>query len=124
MSSRHGAGRTLRRLLTLALLALGVAACEPEAPEVDAIPRETFIATWVDLRSSVMRAGPGGITPAERTRIIERHGVTEDDLIGFAEAHGADVAYMKAVGDEVESELQDRGVPVDSAGRPGGDAAP
>ncbi len=67
--------------------------------------RETFIATYVDLRATAVRGETGTIDAEQRREILARHGVTEEGLIAFASAHGEDVEYMKGVWDEVETQL-------------------
>lgn len=89
-------------------LALGIFACggDPTAsPGATGLARETFIATYVDLRVAVGRQGTHELTDAERTRILADHGVTEADLLDFVEIHGTDVAFMRAVWDEIESRM-------------------
>ncbi|HEX9885312.1 MAG TPA: hypothetical protein VGA70_02450 [Longimicrobiales bacterium] len=107
--------RTLTPALLAAVLAFG---CRGEdtsttAPDLD---REVFIATYVDLRDAVLDRTDTVLDADTRRQILERHGVTADDLLAFAEAHGADVGYMRRVWDEVEERLnpQEVAVPEDS----------
>lgn len=89
-------------------LALGTFACggDPTAStEGSGMDRETFIATYVDLRIAVGRQGTHELSDAERTRILADHTVTEAEFLGFVEIHGADVAFMRAVWDEVEARM-------------------
>jgi len=89
-------------------LALALVACQGTQTEpVDAtvLDREAFIATYVDLRTSVIRGEAHELSDPERARILSDHGVTEDELTGFVEAHGSDVEFMRAVWDEVEARL-------------------
>ncbi len=76
-----------------------------EAPAATSIDRETFIATYVDLRAAAVRAGDKTVTAVQRAAILQQHGVTEDDLLAFATANGEKVAYMRGVWDEVEHRL-------------------
>jgi|SRR5690606_32428631 len=64
--------------------------------------RETFIEAYVDLRVAALRAEDGQLTDSARAEILSRHGVTADDLLGFAEARGTDLAYMRDVWNEIE----------------------
>ena len=98
-----------RRILSLALL-LAAAACGGGDPAVptDVIDRETFIATYVELREAAI-ATPDFRAPAQvRDEILARHGVDAESLIRFAEAHGADLDYMNQVWTEVETRIQGR----------------
>lgn len=99
--------RRVRALAWGALLGLA-AACGGDAASpstYDGVDRETFIATYVDLRTAAIRAEDHELSDAERARILTRHGVTEEALLGFAAFHGEDVAFMRGVWDEVEARL-------------------
>lgn len=108
------AGRS-RRIATALALGLALAAgctTEPEA----AIERETFVATWVDLRRAAMASPDVPITPSERERILSEHGVTDQELLDFAEVHGGDVPYMAQVWEEVEARMGGTEAAGDSTG--------
>jgi hypothetical protein len=98
------------RFPLLCAVLLACAGCGGAEPQ--AIDRETFIATYVDLRRSALQNTDKQITPAQRDEVLSRHGVGEEDLLGFVEVHGRDVDYMAAVWGEVEARLH----PQDSAG--------
>lgn len=109
------AGRRPRLTAVLALiLAVVATGCttEPEA----AIDRDTFVATWVDLRRAAMTSPDAPITPAERTRILAEHGVTDEELLDFAAVHGGDVPYMAEVWEEVEARMGGTEAEGDSTG--------
>lgn len=97
------------RLGTLLLgLLLATGACGDDAPPRAApggIDEEKFIATYVDLRATAIRGDSFAITDAERAAILARHGVTEPELVDFAERNGANVEYMTTVWNEVEKRL-------------------
>ena len=102
------------RALGLAL-ALAAAACGGDRPTRAAeggIDRETFIATYVDLRATTIRGDSFAISDELRTQVVARHGVTEEDLLGFVGVHGEDAPFMRSVWDEVEARLDaDRVLP-------------
>lgn len=86
---------------------LATAGCGDDPAAASAsVDRETFIATYVDLRLSALGTPTGEITDAERERVLAKHQVTEDDLISFAEAYGSDPATMKDVWEQVRLRLQ------------------
>lgn len=87
------------------LLATGACGGDPD-PVVPGVDRETFVATYVDLRLSALGAPTGVITDAERERVLQEHGVTEEGLLAFAEAWGSDPERMKAVWEEVQRRLR------------------
>lgn len=90
-----------------AILALSVAAtagcgASPGTAPGDTIEREAFIATYVDLRIAALDSEGRMLTDTARTRVLTEHRITEDDLMTFAEVHGADVEFMNSLWDEVE----------------------
>jgi hypothetical protein len=90
---------------------------EPDAAEAaGAIDRETFIAAWVELRTAALVNGEGTLAPADRDRVLSGLGITEDDLLQFADLRGGDVEYMRGVWDEVERRLAPPPAVPDSAG--------
>lgn len=98
----------------LAALALGCSADEPAGAE-DAIDREVFIATYVDLRIAALDAETRQLTDEARDEVLAKHAVTEERLMEFADVYGRDVDFMTEVWNEVEVRLD--------AARPGDDAA-
>lgn len=101
--------RGLRRALGIPLLALVLAipACggaeEEATPPVEAIPRETFVSAYVDLRMAALR-DTAGISTEERESILGSHGITPADLVRFVEVYGEDPEALQ----EVWSDVQDR----------------
>lgn len=93
------------RLLCGFLLTAAVFACGGDASEAGTIDHETFVSTYVDLRASALGNDPREITDTARARILGEHGITEDELLMFAEVHGRDVDYMRDLWDEVEVRL-------------------
>ena len=117
----RGPASRLRFVLALALaVSAAPAACGREAEPAGVIDREAFIATWVDLRNAARRTGDP-LPEAERTRVLQEHGVTEDQLLGFADAHGDDPRYMAEVWTEVEARLRP---PADSVSTDSASAQP
>jgi hypothetical protein len=98
-------------------LALAMAACTPAAPET-AIDRETFVATYVDLRKAALRSPTRTLTDAQRDSVLAAHGVGEKDLVQFAEVRGADPDYMVALWSEVNALVSPPVPPAPSLGVP------
>jgi hypothetical protein len=97
----------LARLLP-ALIVAATASCSggpADAPAAASVDQEAFVATYVDLRATAVRSEKGTIDAEQRREILDRHGVTEAGLLAFAEEHGEDVDYMRAVWDDVEAKL-------------------
>ena len=99
------AARLRGPILALALLAGACGGGASEPAEAGGLDRETFITAYVDLRTAAIRTEGSRLTDGDRTSILSRHGVTEDQLLAFAELHGENVEYMRAVWDEVEARL-------------------
>lgn len=95
-----------RSVLAAGVVALAACGGDAAAPAGDpGTDRETFIATYVDLRTEVIRGSTHELGEEQRRAVLARHGVTEEDLMSFAEFHGRDVAFMREVWDEVEARL-------------------
>lgn len=86
--------------------------------EPQTIPTETFVATYVDLRMATLRSGLDELPPAQRDEILARHGVSEEDLLRFADVWGRDPTLMHPIWDTVEARIdaQRQALVVDSAG--------
>lgn len=101
--------RALRPLLAALTAAWAVASCGngSAAPEVETIARETFIETYVALRTVGLRS-PRQLLPEEdRQRILAEQGVSQEDLFSFIEVHGKNVEYMRDVWNEIEERLNE-----------------
>ena len=59
----------------------------------------------MDLRTAAIRTEGRLLDDADRASVLSRHGVTEDQLMAFAQLHGEDVEFMRGVWDEVEGRL-------------------
>ena len=92
------AGRLLGLVCTVVLFGCG-------GGDPATIDRDVFIAAYVDLRAEALLNDDRQITDDERDQVLQEHGVTEGDLMAFAEIHGRDVAFMRDVWDEVEERL-------------------
>ncbi len=97
-----------RRIGALALILL-TAACGGDGEAVvpsDVMERETFIATYVDLRRATTGSPDFRLSDDERAQILAQHGTDAESLVRFADAHGRDLEYMNEVWTEVESRLE------------------
>jgi len=97
-------------LLCLILLPALLSGCDAqrgdgEAPTLD---RERFVTVYVELRVAALRRDSPGLSDEEREEILRRYGVTEEQLMEFAERNGEEVSYMRDIWDEVESRLDAR----------------
>ncbi|MGI9628820.1 MAG: hypothetical protein ACR2QM_18440 [Longimicrobiales bacterium] len=70
------------------------------------ISQETFVSTYVALRAASLREPNQLPTDEDRARILSDHGVTQEDLLFFAEVHGGDVGYIQGVWNEIEERLE------------------
>lgn len=107
--------RTLVLLLAVGLLAPAACGGGPGAGEADVLDRQTFIDTVVDLRSAALE-NDGVLELRRKETILSEHGVTEDQLVRFAEVHGQEASYMLAVWDEVQRRLEGTDTTGDATG--------
>jgi hypothetical protein len=102
--------RALPVLIASALLLAG-AACDPGFPRAGpeaTISEDEFVAAMVELRRGALHREGNRLPISERDRILAARGLTPDDLLHFAEVHGADVPYMYEVWTRVEAGLLGR----------------
>jgi hypothetical protein len=100
----------------IVLLCAGLAAaCGGRGDDV-ILDRDTFIATYVDLRKTALTTQTGELDDPLRAEVLARHGVSEEDMTRFVEVHGEDVAFMQGVWDDIEILLD--------ADRPEADSVP
>ncbi len=116
-----GWGRGGWRVAAALLLAAG---CE-EGGAPETIGREVFVETYVALRvAELSERADDGISAGARERVLAENGVTEEELLAFAEVHGPDVNFMERVWEDVESRLEEIRNAPDAAMEPGADGAP
>jgi hypothetical protein len=97
---------TSRHLRTCCLLIalLGAAACGSD-PEPVTIDRATFVDTYVALRTAALQRGNAAVDGPLRDTVLRESGVSEEQLVTFAEVHGADFDFMRGVWTEVSARL-------------------
>ena len=95
----------LAAILPVAVL-LSAGACGGGGGSGDVIDRETFVSTYVDLRLAALRDADLEVTDEQRSEILGSHGVDEESLIRFADAHGDDIDFMSDVWTDVDQRIQ------------------
>ena len=100
------AGRVGMAALVLATFALGGCG-DIFSPDRGTIDDDTFVDVYVDLRAAALRSPGQEIPPEERDRILQEHGVEEDELVGFVETHGADIHRMRDIWERVSDRLDE-----------------
>lgn len=96
----------MRTLLASVLAAALLHGCGGDARPAGVIDRETFVATWVELRRAAM-GYRDGVSPAdERARVLGAGGVSEEQLLAFIEAHGNDPRFLIEVWEEVGERMR------------------
>jgi hypothetical protein len=101
-------GRTLRGSWLLLALAAVLWGCGGggATPASTTISKDKFVTTYVKLREAAATVDSAGLDSA-RAAILRQAGVTQKDMLAFADVHGRDVAFMKDVWDEVEHRLEE-----------------
>lgn len=110
---KHSARRRRARVRLLVAVAVLQPACGPEAEEV--MTWQEFVDVYVDLRTAELRAPEAVITEARRDSVLSARGVTEEDLLAFAERYGSDVTFMEGVWGAVENRMAQLSSRPDSA---------
>ena len=87
-----------------------------DAAPQETIDRETFVATYVDLRRAMFVSPQQTISDADRELVLRQNAVSEDELIAFADAWGGDASYMTDVWEEVGARLDRPVAAPDSTG--------
>jgi len=111
----------------LLLLLAPLSGCDLGFPESDGeaeLDRDTFVATYTELRLAAMEWESTRLPEGERDRILSERGVTESQLREFVHVHGRNVPFMNEiwneVADEVSRALQEEADAVEAAEEPGG----
>ena len=104
-----------RGLLTVLIVVCTSCSGGDAAPQ-ETIDRETFVATYVDLRRAMRGSPRQTLSDADRERVLRQNGVSEGELIAFADAWGGDASYMTGVWEEVGARLAKPVTAPDSAG--------
>jgi hypothetical protein len=97
----------VRSLLAVLLAASSLLAGCDDAPPAETIDRQRFIDTWVELRSEALNARAGTVDETMRAAVLERMGVTEEELVSFAEVHGVDPEFMRGVWNDVSERIEE-----------------
>ncbi len=98
---------SLHRLtLGILLSSLACGGSQSNLPEGDLIEPEDFIETYVDLRAAALITEDGQVTEVGRSEVLDRHGISEEDLISFAQANGEDLIFMQEIWNEIELRLE------------------
>lgn len=79
--------------------------CEESSRPREVIDRETFVESYVALRIAALERPESELSEVRRDSILEAHGVTEEDLLAFAETYGGDVATMNEIWAEIQARL-------------------
>jgi len=82
-------------------------ACNGGVAPGEGLPdRETFISAWVDFRLAGLQRPGLPITEADRNRILDQHGVTEEELLRFAEVVGQQPGTMQEILIEIRRRVE------------------
>lgn len=99
------------RFVTLLILgftpfaALACGGATSDSPAPDTISKDQFVEAYFELRKAGLRSRGMEITLDTRDSVLAELGLTEEDLITFAEVWGDDGEVMISVWEEVDSLL-------------------
>ncbi len=96
------------RLLLFVLILIWGCQFVNTASSVEVQERERFINAYVDLRVASLRMQTSEIGETVRDSLLAVYDMTEDDLVDFVEEHGADVAFMRDVWNDIETRIATR----------------
>lgn len=81
-------------------------ACGSDGSGPTLIERDVFIDAYVDLRVAALRTDSQRIAHEDRVEILSRHGITDQDLLDFADVNAGRLDFMRDVWNEVEVRLE------------------
>jgi len=102
-----------RHIPVAAAALLALVGCGEAAPP-ETLDRQLFVDTYVELRAAALQRGLPTVGDAVRDSVLTRQGVTDEELVEFAEVHGADLEYMRDIWIEVAARLDS--IPFDYVG--------
>jgi hypothetical protein len=94
--------------LLLGLLALWAAGCgspHPAGAPGSTIGKDEFIEVYLELRRAAVQADSGPAFDLIKREILERHGISGQDLIDYIETHSSDLREMTATWDTIYQRL-------------------
>ncbi len=101
------AARATRALVKSSLLWAALACAGEQAPEAaGTISRDVFVGTYVELRMAALHSPDGRVSPEAKAEILDGRGITEADLLEYADVHGARVQFMVEVWAEIDDTLR------------------
>jgi hypothetical protein len=111
--------------ILLALVLAGCGGSHPADSPRQPIEKDRFIEAYIELRHAAVEVGQAADSvpafEARKREILERHGISGQDLIDYIEAHSSDLSEMTAVWDTIHRRL---GRPDTTASRRGVEIAP
>jgi hypothetical protein len=94
--------------LTTALLLLLPSGCSgPKPGREGVISRDAFFQAYYGLRMAALRSPGIQISLEARDSVLDALGLTEDDLLDFADAWGEDSEMMLGIWEEVDSLMRE-----------------
>jgi len=103
---RRSIGGGLAPLIAALVGAFAGVACGSDGSGPTLIERDIFIDAYVDLRVAALQTDSQRIAHEDRVEILSRHGITDQDLLEFADANAGRLDFMRDVWNEVEVRLE------------------
>ena len=95
-------------VLGILLGSFGCGGSESDLTSASLMEPEDFIETYVALRTAHLASEDGEVTQEVRSRVLDRQGILEEDLIAFVETYGENLTLMREIWDEIELRLENK----------------
>ncbi|HKK93287.1 MAG TPA: hypothetical protein VJ925_07610 [Longimicrobiales bacterium] len=99
--------RPIRRVAGL-VVCVGMTAAAPgcagESPP-ETIDREAFVDAYVEIRTAALLRSQPALEGPVKDSVLRELGVTEEQLLTFADVHGDDLEFMRGVWADVSTAL-------------------
>ena len=90
------------------LSSFGCGGSESDLTSASLMEPEDFIETYVALRTAHLASEDGEVTQEIRSRVLDRQGILEEDLVAFVETYGDNLILMREIWDEIELRLENK----------------
>ena len=98
-----------KQAILLALVLAGCGGSHPADSPRQPIEKDRFIEAYIELRRAAVEVGQAADSvpafAAKKSEILERHGISSQDLIDYIEANSSHLSEMTAIWDTIHRRL-------------------